>query len=651
MTKDRARPDDAAAEPEAPKAAKQPWQRYLQAAVGSGPRTDLPDEAIRPPVPSARSIRRPAWRSPELVRRFAARARAGAPGGRQNDGGPGTPGALRRIDMRLVPATVCSWTAALAGTAMPATDAVRAGLVACLLGPAIWVGARMALAPGRSRRRSRTRKPRQSGLLRAIPAAVLALLCVAGVLLVAGAQAGFKTRGPIGQAITGSVTVTAVLLVRADPHPVSGPASGGKVIVEALLTEATSGGLRFEAAAPVLVVGGADWDTVVTGQYVAAAGTLKATDAGADTVAYFAAKSAPRVIAVQQGWTRWAAELRAGWRAAAQSLSGTVLPDAAGLLPGMITGDRSAQPADLDAAMKQVGLTHLTAVSGANCTLILGGLIYLARCVRCPRWLAAGLAVTGLAGFVAVVGPDPSVLRAALMGVIGILAMLSGRPKRVSALLAVAVVGLLLVDPWLAVNYAFILSVLATLGLLLVGKQCSRWLLAWFPHWLAQAVAVPLTAQLFCAPVIVLLQPQLMAYSLPANMAAAPVIALVTGIGTLGLVALALAPWAVPALVFLSGIGAQWVAFVARFFSGLPGAAQPWPEGVAGVTSMAGLSAVTVAGLWGTVHHRRIAATALRLRARLPPRWRGAAGLPGGVALASVTGAVLAWLLNTAGAH
>ncbi len=561
--------------------------------------------------------------------------------------------------MRLVPAAVGSWAAALAGTAIPAPDAIRAGLVAAfvagivggLLGLVGWISAGTVQTADQSRHRNSGRTTRivRSRLPRVIPAAVLVLSCVAAVLLVAGVQADFRIRGPIAQAIAGSGTVTAVLLVRSDPHPVNAPGSGGKVMVAALLTEATSAGQSFQAAAPVLVVGGADWNTVVAGEYVAAAGTLKATDAGADTAAYFTAKSSPRVIAVQQGLARWAAGLRAGWRDAAQSQWGTVWPDAGGLLPGMITGDRSSQPADLDAAMKRVGLTHLTAVSGANCTLILGGLIYLARCLRCPRWLAAGLAVTGLAGFVAVVGPDPSVLRAALMGVVGILAMLSGRPKRISALLAVAVVGLLIEDPWLAGSYAFILSVLATLGLVLVGQPCSRWLQAWLPHWLAQAMAVPLTAQLFCAPVIVLLQPQLLTYSLPANMAAAPVIALVTGIGTLGLGALMLAPWAEPAFTFLSGIGAQWVAFVARFFSGLPGAALPWPEGAAGVAAMAVLSAVTVTLLWSAVNHRRLGAAAVRMRARLPTRWQGAAGLPGAVALAAAAGAAVAWLASSIG--
>ena len=88
----------------------------------------------------------------------------------------------------------------------------------------------------------------------------------------------------------------------------------------------------------------------------------------------------------------------------------------------MITGDRSGLAPDLTAAMKTAGLTHLTAVSGANCTMILVALTYLARCCRSPRGLAAGLSAGGLATFVGIVSPDPSVLRAAVMGWLGVLA-------------------------------------------------------------------------------------------------------------------------------------------------------------------------------------------------------------------------------------
>ena len=102
-------------------------------------------------------------------------------------------------------------------------------------------------------------------------------------------------------------------------------------------------------------------------------------------------------------------------------------PDPRGLLPGMVTGDTSALDEGLNAAMKTVGMTHLTAVSGANCSLVLGALLIAARSLRLPR-LPGGRTGVGRSGmFVVLVGPDASVLRAALMGSIAIASLAGGR--------------------------------------------------------------------------------------------------------------------------------------------------------------------------------------------------------------------------------
>jgi competence protein ComEC len=554
-------------------------------------------------------------------------------GGRLRENGNldgSAPGLGRRVDFRLLPAAVSSWMAAWGGTRLHADGAVNAALIAAGLG--------MLLAGVGIRARRAA----------VLPALALCFICAAAVLLAAGIHSGARTQGPIAEAVAGSAAVSAVIVVRGAPHAVTAgvgmAAAGGMLVLDAELVEATANGKRFGAAMPVVVLAGSDWSNVRVGEHIATAGRLKPADAGADVAASFAARTAPRVLGVDTGWSQQAGLLRSEFHRAC----GWLWPDAAGLLPGMVTGDRSSIPADLDTAMKRVGLTHLTAVSGANCTLILGGILYLARCLRAPRWVAATVAAAGLIGFVGVVGPDPSVLRAALMGVIGVLAMFTGRPRRIPALLAVAIVALLVLDPWLATNYAFVLSVLATVGLVLLGRRCSSWLGRWLPGWLAQAIAVPLAAQLFCAPVIVLLQPQLTLYAVPANMAAAPVVVLVTLVGTLGLPAL-LVPWAVPAFVAVSGAGAVWVGGVARFFSGLPGATVPWPEGGAGAALMAVLSPVSVVLLWGAVNRRRVRVLIAAVRARLPGRLQPLAGVPAAAAVAAVVGALLAWVLGETG--
>nr|WP_273544435.1 ComEC/Rec2 family competence protein [Arthrobacter jiangjiafuii] len=261
----------------------------------------------------------------------------------------------------------------------------------------------------------------------------------------------------------------------------------------------------------------------------------------------------------------------------------------------MVLGDRSTLDKDLEAAMQNTGLTHLTAVSGANCGYLLAFVFLTARSARLPRAVASAAGVLALVGFVLVVRPDASVLRAAVMGGLGTLAVLSGRGKLPAALLCLSITVLLAVDPWLSGSYAFILSVLATSGLILLGPRLTELLSRRMPWPLAAALAVPLAAQLFCSPVLVLLQPQVPVYSLPANIVAAPVIPLVTVAGMAAAVLTAALPPLAAPLLLVAGAGAAWTSFVARFFSSLPGALLPWPGGATGVMLMAGAG---VAVIW-----------------------------------------------------
>jgi competence protein ComEC len=261
----------------------------------------------------------------------------------------------------------------------------------------------------------------------------------------------------------------------------------------------------------------------------------------------------------------------------------------------MVTGDTSALDEGLNNAMKAVGMTHLTAVSGANCSLVLGALLLLCRWFRMPRAPAAAAALGGLALFVVLVGPDASVLRAALMGAIGIASLAGGRSGRGLSFLCLAVLGLLLADPALGTSFGFLLSVLATLGIVLIGRRIISWIPAAVPRWLAAAVAVPLSAQLLCGPVIVLLQPQFSTYSLAANVVASPLVAPVTLLGTAAVPLVVVLPWAAAALIAVAGTFSGGVAAAARTAAQLPGSALPWPEGVPGMLSMVLLSVLSLA--------------------------------------------------------
>jgi competence protein ComEC len=173
------------------------------------------------------------------------------------------------------------------------------------------------------------------------------------------------------------------------------------------------------------------------------------------------------------------------------------------------------------------------------------------------------------------------------------------------------VIGLLVADPALGTSFSFLLSVMATLGIVMAGPPIMDWLPQLVPRWLAAGLAVPLSAQLFCGPVIVLLQPQFSSFALLANMVAAPLVAPVTILGTAAVPLVPLAPWAAAVPMAVAGVCAAGVAGVARFFSALPGAALPWPEGPFGAATMVLLSACTLLLLWLVLHPRAVSGLVL----------------------------------------
>ena len=156
--------------------------------------------------------------------------------------------------------------------------------------------------------------------------------------------------------------------------------------------------------------------------------------------------------------------------------------DARGLLPGLVIGDTSRTPHDLDEAMLVTGMTHLSAVSGSNVAIVLAAALGLAGLLGLRRRWRPPLAAVLLLAFVVLVRPEPSVVRAAAMGAVGLLGLSTSRRRAGIPALSVAVLVLLVWDPWLARSAGFALSTLATLGLLLFAgpwgaadrPRCSR---------------------------------------------------------------------------------------------------------------------------------------------------------------------------------
>ncbi len=431
-------------------------------------------------------------------------------------------------------------------------------------------------------------------LLCVVPLAVAAAVTFSAAVHLDTRQAGDLTT----DAVAGTEVVME-LRATSDTVEMSSQWGGRRYRVEAGVDGVIAEGQQYESNALMLVVGGDSWSEVGMGDKIRASGKLAAPPPGSRFTATLYSSAAPQVQAQVTGWKSATSYMRATFRDAASSFG----PDVRGLLPGMVLGDRSMLTDELEAAMKSTGLTHLTAVSGSNCAFVLAFAFLGARLFRLPRALAVLIAVVALMGFVLLVRPDPSVLRAAVMGALGVLAVLSGRGKLSFGLLQVAVIFLIIADPWIHSEYGFILSVLATTGLILLGPPLVTVLSSVMPRAVAVVLSIPIAAQVLCTPVILTLDPALPTYSVPANILASPVVPFITILGMIGVLAGSIHPALALAPNLLAATGTQWVASTARFFSDLPAASTPWLEGPAGIV-LATLGTVLFIGCVAVLNHR-----------------------------------------------
>ncbi len=278
-------------------------------------------------------------------------------------------------------------------------------------------------------------------------------------------------------------------------------------------------------------------------------------------------------------------------------------------------GTPRALPADLKDAFKATDLAHLTAVSGANLTIVLIVLIGppglairserrgLAARLGLPlRWTAVlGAALT--LGFVLVCRPGPSVLRAAACGLIALLAIATGRRRSLIPALAAAVLLLVLYEPDLARSPGFALSVLATGSLLTLAPRWSEALhRRGVPPRLAEALAAAAAAQAACGPVIALMSARLSLVAVPCNLLAEPAVGPATVLGFAALVVAPFAPPAARALAWLAGWPTRWIAAVARHGAALPGAEIAWPGGWPGAVLLAAVTAAALVAGRRLVH-------------------------------------------------
>lgn len=556
---------------------------------------------------------------------------AAAGRGRAGDGG------RAQADTRLVPGAIAAWAAAWTAPLVP-FRVVALASTGAILGAAVLA--------------------RAVGVRRRVTFAVV-LVCVAAGALVAGLRTAADHAGPVATAARQRAEVGVELTVRTDPerrvtrvrgselgapptlfgaridflgtasdpsHARGAHAESGPLARPGSSAARGPRGARVRTPVTVLVGGpeAGSWLGLLPSTPVRARGRLVPGKAGG---ALLLIRSAPEHVGTPSAPQRLAGHLRARLRAACADLP----PAARGLLPGLVVGDTSHLPADLEADFRTAELTHLTAVSGTNITILLGFVLFVLRRSGLRGRVLPIAGAGAIACFVVVARPEPSVLRAAAMGLVTVVALYTGRPRRGLPALAVAVLGLVLFDPTLARSYGFALSALATGALLLLAPHWTARLRGrGWPKWAAVVVAVPLAAQAVCGPLVVSFAGRVSLVAVPCNLLAEFAVAPAT---ILGFVALVLAPVCLPLAQVAAWLGSWpigWIATVARTGAALPGAAVTWPTGLFGG---AVLAAITVA-----------AVPTLRLLRRPPDSTR--AGRPRAMAAALLATLVVVLLLR-----
>ncbi|MFC7405957.1 ComEC/Rec2 family competence protein [Georgenia alba] len=488
------------------------------------------------------------------------------------------------VDARLVPAALLAWVAAFgAVAAAPATSLAAAGVGVTLALAALGMLVAERRRPFRARHRAVSRTPPAGALL-------LSALVVTAVLLSAAAQVHGRATGLLAELSELGASAVVTGRVAAEPRAVAAREweTAGRYRVVLTVSEAAGRGRTGTVRAPVVVLGPAAWGEVVLGDQVRVRGAPVATEPGDDAAALVFTEDAPERLDDPPWHLRPVVTLRAALRGVTAGLP----PQGRGLVPGIAIGDDRELPASLAEDMRATSLTHLTAVSGAHVAILLGAV--LAVCVWLPRRARVAAGVVALVGFVALVRPEPSVVRSAAMGAVVLAGLLLGRPARALPALCSAVVVLLLVDPWLARSFGFALSALATAGLVLLARPWGRWLSHVVPRWVATGVSVPAAAQAACAPVVLLLEPAVALYAVPANLMAAPAVPPAT---VLGVGATMVAPWwpaAAEAMAWAAAGCTWWIALSAQTFAALPGAQLAWPGSVGGAVVLAAATVTLV---------------------------------------------------------
>ncbi|MEC0306149.1 ComEC/Rec2 family competence protein [Paenibacillus lautus] len=240
----------------------------------------------------------------------------------------------------------------------------------------------------------------------------------------------------------------------------------------------------------------------------------------------------------------------------------------AGYMKGLVIGNQDDLDPDTFMEFSRLGLTHILAISGMHVAVVVGCLLFVCTTLRMTRETSLTVVMWLIPVYVLLTGASPSIVRAGIMGMIGLYAARRRLLKDGLHILSVAALAMLLWNPYFLVNVSFQLSFIVTAGLMIFVPKLMP-LLTFLPRWLAGTVGITVVAQLISFPLTIYYFNQVSLISVFANLILVPVISLV--VLPLGMVSL-LMGW-----VWMGG--ACWLAAVVEWLNQITFRIVEWMNG------------------------------------------------------------------------
>jgi competence protein ComEC len=267
------------------------------------------------------------------------------------------------------------------------------------------------------------------------------------------------------------------------------------------------------------------------------------------------------VGAVADGLRRW---LR---RASASGLTG----ERRAVLEGVLLGDDNGLSPELQTSFRRSGLYHLLAVSGQNVVLLAGGVLGLGVLLGTPRMWGHIGALAAIGAYVLAVGPQASVIRAAVAGSAVSLAWLGARERDPWHVLLLAAVVLLAWNPYTVFDPGFQLSFAAVLAIFLAARPAAQVLEGYpVPRRLALAVAISGVCSLATAPILWLQFGTVPLLGVVANALVEPAVGPLLGLALVTAAVDPVSPSLAGVLAGVNGWLAAYVAGCARLIAAVP---------------------------------------------------------------------------------